>query len=204
MATTGVNFVLNNTRSVVGASNTVGALPQLLALDDARSLELTGREPGGGAYLGNSAGVVPSSTNASILLGPGGVRTSQSGYAKNGAFYVTTTGTNAVTVPLTNTATNTNGRVGDTSWTTWNRITLHNLSGNDNTNSASMTVGPAATNGANLMITSTNGTANRITLDGRSAVTIESTNGVAINAANAAITITPSAGGTFACVVEGA
>lgn len=205
--TNGVEFVLNNLQATLQSNtnaNVVTALPILMALGKKEALELTNRVKGGTSYLGGTNSASPNTTNAAILLSMLQAGASDLGYAKNGAFYVTTSGTTAVTIPLTNTATNTNGKTGDTVFATWNRIVCYNLSGLDNTNSAAMTIGPAATNGNNLMVTSTNGTANRISLDGGGGVAVLiSTNGTTVNAANAAVTVTPTSGGTFAMVISG-
>jgi hypothetical protein len=212
--TTGVSFVFNNTQasaqaSVANNTNAVLALPTVLQLEPQSATSLTGRQAGGLAYRTDTNGAWPytNGANASIMLDGFEIQASRltgsqiaNASTKSGCFFVTLSGTNAVTVPLTNTQTNTNGVSGDTIFTKYVEIILYNLSGLDGNNSASMTVGPAATNGNKLQMPLTNST---LTVDGSSAHILKSVNSVAINAANAAITITPTANSTFACVLVG-
>lgn len=205
--TNGVNFLWNNLGAVVESgsnTNTVTALPVAMAFEHQTALTLSGRQPGGASYLGLTNNVSPANASGAvvILMDDLVTRADKLGYTKSGFFFVTTNSTTAVTVPLTNTATNTNGQAGDTVFATWNMIIMRNLSGTDGVNSASMTVGPATTNGANLLVTPTNGSGT-FTLDGSSAICFLDVNGVAINASHAAITVTPTAGGTFGMVICG-
>lgn len=205
---TGVDFVFNNlqaaAQSNLGANiNSVGVLPQVLALDPQTALSLTGRQPGGPSYQKSTNVATPSTTTAAMLLAGFEMRPSKLPYTKNGAFVVSLSGTNAVTVPLTNTATNTNSQAGDTVFATWNQIVLYNLSGLDGNNSASMTIAPGASNGANLQFTSSNTTGLAMTIDGSSAQVLGSVNGVTVNATKNTILITPTANSTFGMVISG-
>ena len=154
--TTGVHFVFNNLQGALQSGFntnglvTNGTLPVLLAFEPQEAMLFTARGPGGSAYHGDTNVVAPTTTTAAILLDALETSAARLPYTKNGAFLVTTSRTTPVTVPLTNTATNTTNQVGDTVFAKWNQIILRNLSGTDNTNSASMTVGPAATNGNSL------------------------------------------------------
>ncbi len=197
--TNGVDFVANFLQTF-DQWNQVIINPSVVPLEPQAALQVTGRLPGGGAYRGNSAAAFPNTTNASILLDGMETLASRLGYTKNGAFLVHCNGTNAVSVPLTNTATNTNAQAGDTVFSSWKQITLYNLSGVDQNNSAVMYVqGTPTTNGANLSVNA-NGV---FAIAGSSRMTLENVNGVPINAANAVLTITPTADGTFGCVISG-
>jgi hypothetical protein len=204
--TSGVDFLFNNLQAALQSGSntnglvTNGVLPVLLAMESQVATQLSGRNPGGIAYHGETNVVAPNSTSAMVLLDNLETGAAKLPYVKNGAFSVSLSGTNAVTVPLTNTQTNSSAQVGDTIFAKYNKIILWNLSGVDGNNSASMTVGPAATNGNKLQLPLTNST---ITIDGSSAHVFASVNGVTINAANAAITITPTANSTFGCVIMG-
>lgn len=219
--TTGVDFLVNVLQAAIqtnGTSlntNAVNALPQILGLSKTRALIQSGRVPGGQAYQKgsnaayippNALGTVVANTNAGTVF-PGGVETrpSQLPCTKNGAFIVVTSSTTKVTVPLTNTATNTNGQAGDTVFATWNQIVLYNLTGLgiDNTNSASMTVAGSNTNGANIGLTPVNALGGYTLAGGGGYAVAQNWNGVTINAANANIEITPTAGGIFAGVISG-
>ncbi len=197
--TNGVDFVFS-TLQTSDVWNQVIITPNVIPLEPQAALQVTGRLPGGGAYRGNSAAAFPNTTNASILLDGMETLASRLGYTKNGSFIVSCNGTNAVIVPLTNTRTNTNSQAGDTVFTSWKQITLYNLSGLDGAASAVMYVeGAGVTNGANLNM-NTNGV---LQLAGSSRMILENVNGVPVNAANAAIQITPTADGTFAMVISG-
>ncbi len=197
--TNGVDFVANFLQGF-DQWNQVLIVPTVVPLEAQAALQLSGRNPGGLAYRGNSAAAAPNTTNAAILLDGMETMVSRLGYTKNGAFLVHCNGTNAVAVPLTNTATNTNAQAGDTVFTTWKQITLYNLSGLDGNNSAVMYVsGSGGTNGANLNLN-----ANGVhAIAGSSRITLENINGATVNAANAVVTITPTADGTFGMVISG-
>ncbi len=197
--TNGVDFVANFLQSF-DQWNQVILTPSVVPLEAQAALQLSGRNPGGLAYRGNSAAAAPNTTNAAILLDGQETLASRLGYTKNGAFLVSCNGTNAVSVPLTNTKTNTNAQAGDTVFTTWKQITLYNLSGLDGAASAVMYVqGTPTTNGANLSVNA-NGV---FAIAGSSRMTLENVNGVPVNAANAVVTITPTADGTFGMVISG-
>lgn len=205
--TTGVDFVFNNLQAALQSGNntnglsTNGILAYVFAVESQAALQQSGRNPGGVAYRGETNVAAPNTTNAQVMLDSFEIMASRLPYTKNGSFVVNTTGTTPVTVPLTNTATNTTSQAGDTVFAKYNKIIFYNLSGLDGVNSAAMTVGPAGTNGNKLQLPLTNST---MTIDGSSAWVLGSVNGVTINAANAAITITPTAGGWFGAVIMGA
>jgi len=199
MPTTGVDFVFNNLQAV-NDQGTVVPLPVVLALEPQSAFQQSQRQPGGIAYQGDSNVAAPAPANAQILLDGIENRASKLPYAKNGAFLVKTNGTTTVSVPFTNTATNTNSTAGDTVFAKWNRIYYFNLSGLDGVNSAAMTVNSAATNGLAMGIIATNA---QMTIDGSSCHQICTVNGITVNATNNQITITPTAGGVFGCVIMG-
>lgn len=224
--TTGVDFILNylsaalqsggtTTNSSLGNTNAVNAIPTLQAVDAQSALILSGRVVGGQSYTKPSnsvyippgpTGVIAANTNAgTVVLSGVEIRPSKLGTTKNGAFVIVMNGTNAVVVPLTNTATNTNGQVGDTVFATWNQITFYNLTGLglDNTNAASATVASSNTNGANIGLTPVNAVGGYTLAGGGGFVAQQNWNGVTINAANANITITPTASGLLAGVISG-
>jgi hypothetical protein len=211
--TTGVSFVYNNLSASVqanvnGNTNAVIALPTVTQLDTQSATMISGRVPGGSAFRTDTNGVGPNFNSGVVMLDGFEIQAARltgsqivNGATKSGVFFVILSGTNAVTVPLTNTSTNTNGAAGDNVFAKYYEVTLYNLSGLDGNNSASMTVGPSGTNGNKLQMPLTNST---LTIDGASAHILKSVNGVVINAANTAITITPTANSTFACIVVGA
>ncbi len=220
--TSGVDFILNALQAALQSTNTTNTLstnsilPLLQAVDPSWALQLAGRVPGGQAYQKGSngayiaptaAGNVVSNTNAGVVALTGfETRASKLPCTKNGAFILNTNSTNTYTLQLTNTATNTNGQVGDTVFASWNQIIFLNLSGMgiDAVASAAMKVAPSNTNGANFGPTSVN-TAGEINLDGNGGVFLmQSWNGVAINAAAKNYTVIPTAGGIFCCVICGA
>ncbi len=196
---TGVDFVFNNLQ-IYDAFNTASLIPNVIQMEQQSALQMTGRLPGGSAYRGNSAVVAPATNSAMVLLDGMVTLASNLGYAKNGAFIVSLNGTNAAVVPLTNTATNTNSVAGDTVFTQWKQITMYNLSGLDNHNSAVMYVeGSGVTNGVNLAAN----TNSILALAGSSRIVLESVNGITVNAANANVSITPTADSTFGMVISG-
>ena len=222
--TSGVDFVLNYLQAAIQQSsgtngvptgNSVTAVPVLMALDSQNALQQSGRLPGGPAYNKpsnaafippNALGVVASNTNAGIVALSGiETRPSKLGTTKSGAFVVEMNGTNAVVVPLTNTAVNTAGQVGDTVFATWFELIFYNLTGMgiDNTNAASCTVAGSNTNGANIGVTPVNATGGYTLAGGGGIAIAQNWNGVTVNAANANITITPTASGVLGVVVCG-
>lgn len=213
--TNGVDFIMNtlqggiqsNSNSTGGAtSNAVDSLPTLMGLDPQNALQQTARQPGGSCFAkGANAAYIPpgplgtiiSNTNAGTWNPSFEIRPSKLGTTKSGGFFVQMNGTNAVTVPLTNTATNTNGTVGDTVFATWYQIKFANLTGLgiDNTNSASATVSSSNTNGANLGFQPVNANGGYTIAGGGGTVIQQNFNGVTINASQNAILITPTGSG---------
>src|SRR5690348_8379162 len=101
MATTGVDFVLITKTGSYASGAGVKAAPFVMAVEANAARNLTGLVPGGAAtnVLG-STGLPNNGTGVHI----GGF--SDQGFALNGAFHTTTSGTTPVSVDLTNLATN--------------------------------------------------------------------------------------------------
>ena len=201
MATTAVDFVFNKLLGVNNNTNTINTLPYLIALERQSALQLSARQPGGSAYHGNSAVVAPNTTNSFVLLDGMETMAASLGYAKNGAFFVVVNAA-AVTVTLTNTATNTNGTAGDTVFANIAQYTIYNLSGLDGNNAVNATINTTGTNGALLGITA-NGT---IVIAGSSRFVGEdtATNGWPIAAATAIVTVNAATPCTVAFQLCGA
>jgi hypothetical protein len=206
--TNGVSFVLNNLQATgvsnIGANtNSVPTIPNLLGLDYQSAAFMTGRQPGGVAFRGQPQTVFASPSNANaaaILVDAFESSVARLGYTKSGAFYLALNGTTAVTVPLTNTQTNTNGYWGDTTFATANVLLFRNVSGIDGNPNASISINGSGTNGHKMGLT----TNSQITLDGNGSVFWnQSVNGFTVNAANANITFTPTNTGAFVCVIAG-
>jgi hypothetical protein len=217
--TNGVDFLLNFLQGALYTNgsalntNAVSAQPTLLALDSQSAQQQSGRNPGGQAYQKpsnaayippNAQGTVVANTNAGcVLIGGYETRPSKLGTTKSGAFLVTMNGTNAVNLNLTNTAVNTNAQVGDTTFTYWNQIIVHNLTGQgiDNTNGASLTLASTNTNGANLGIIPVNALGGLV-VPAASAYALQNwnTNGTPLNSSALNATLTPTGSGQ--CVVE--
>ena len=207
-------FVYNNFNpAVIGtvSGNTNGLLvaPYVQGMDPQAALQMTGRNPGGASYRApvNSVVAAANNTNAVIAMigGDLGAAVARMGFTKGGAFLCNalTNGTSAVTVPLTNTQTQTNAFWGDTSFTTVYAMILQNFNNVDGVSSgnAAFYVNGSATNGAVLGL-NTNGTY-AIPANG-STVLLAFPQGIAIAAATANMLITPVNGGVFACAVYGA
>lgn len=196
MATTAVGFILNNNQAALDGA-TVTAIPYANQMEGKAASLLAGRGPGGTSYTKNSA----SATNKIIRLDAMVTDAAVLGYAKNGVFHVTTTGTTAVNIDLTNLATNATSTSGDTTFATYNMLIFYNLSGLDGVAAADMTVAPGASNGVSKFLS---GTTPTLTLGSSSRVAFEYTAGVTVDSTHKIITVTPTAGGNFAVVVCGA
>lgn len=206
--TNGVNFVVNNLQAQeisnnAGNTNSVPLLPSLIGLEPQAALSMSARNPGGVCYRGGINSVFLNNNAGAILVDAFESSVARLGYQKSGAFMVVCSGTNAVSVPLTNTQTNTNGYFGDTTFATANVLLWKNCSGqgdNNNGVSASMSINGSGTNGNKMGLT----TNSQITLDGGGSIWwSQSNNGFTVNAANAQVTITPTNGGVFVGVIAG-
>jgi hypothetical protein len=193
----GASIVFNNFNRL-GASST---FPGLLAIDTLTAQQSSAKQPGGAAY-GQPPNVVwPDNVNAVVMIDGFETRLPVLGYLKSGAFHVALNGTTAVTVPLTNTATNSTTFVGNTTFTQTNVVMFRNIGGaGDGLPNASITIAPGATNGAVLGL----GVNSTIILDGAGSLWwTQTSNGFAVNSAAANITFTPTNGGNVICVVGG-
>lgn len=211
--TTGASFVFNNIQAVEygsnsNNSNSVVAIPNVQALGKLAAQQMTGRLPGGAAYLqpSNTVLTAPANTNAALILIDGQETYASSlPYKKNGSFIVSLAGTTNSTVPMTNTQTNTNSFAGDTAFNTIYQMTVYNMSGLDGNPAAALNVVTGNVNGLSFgSVSGTNGVFNGITVDASSRITIESVNGWVVNAANKALIFTPTGTGTVGVVVCGA
>lgn len=118
------------------------------------------------------------------------------GFAKNGAAYLTLTGTTAITLDLTALAAATGVVVaGDSSFALWNRIRFYN------TGAVDLVVSPGGSNPARLLLA---GTTPTLTIPAGSAVTLDSLAGLVVDSTHKTVTITPTAGGTIGVCVGGA
>lgn len=204
--TTGVDFIINNLQATVTANvgantNAVNALPTLLALEPMTAAVACGRQKGGPVYHGAPNAVWPSNSTGVIQITNFEASAAVLPYTKNGCLMVLCTGTTPVTISLTNTQINTNGFWGDTTFANANVIMFKNVSGaGDNGAIASMSINGSGTNGFKMGMA----TNSQITLDGAGSIWFsQTTNGFAVNAANANITITPTNAGTLAMYIGG-
>jgi hypothetical protein len=117
------------------------------------------------------------------------------GFAKNGAFHVTTSGTTPVTCDLTNLATNSTSQAGDATFATFNKIKVRNAG------TAAMTIAPGGSNPASLGF---GGTTPTYTVNAGAEVEIEVPAGATVDSTHKTITITPTSGGDVVVAVGGA
>jgi hypothetical protein len=185
MATTGVDFVLQNKATTTLSGAAVLTAPFVEALDPQSARVLTGRVPGGAATAALG------SNNSNYLL-----TLADQGFAKNGSFHVTTSGTTPVTLDLTNLATNATTHAGDTVFATVNMIKWMNVG------AADMTIAPGASNPSNAP--KFTGTTPTLAVPAGSFGTWSSVAGVTIDSTHKNITITPTAGGDIFFAVGGA
>jgi hypothetical protein len=190
MATTNVDFVLQSKVATQAIGGAVKAAPFVMALEINAARNVAGAVPGGAAtgVLGSS-GLV---NNGNFLMSG----FSTQGFAKNGCFHVTTSGTTPVSVDLTNLATNSTSQAGDATFATVNKIKVKNCG------SADMTVAPGGSNPANLPKFA--GTTPTLTVAAGSEVEFESGPGATVDSTHKIITITPTAGGDVMVGVGGA
>lgn len=177
MATTLQNFVLLTKAALVGS--TVQAANYLAALNPANATQIAN---------GGSGVIVDKLT----------VDSSNDGYAKHGVVYLALTGTTPVTIDLTDlTSSGTLTTAGDTTFATWNKITLNNaVAGTP----ADVTYGAGGSNGARTLLA---GTTPTLTVPANSIVSLASAAGLAVDSTHKTITITPTAGGAVTIAVSG-
>jgi hypothetical protein len=195
MATTSVGFIFQNKASSLDAA-AFTAIPYVAAVEDQSANSLSGRERGGGAYNGSSAIVSNNIARIDAMMS----NLALAGYAKNGCFHVTTSGTTGVTIDLTNLATNSTTTAGDVTFAKWNLLIFYNLSGVDGVTAASMTIAPGASNPIGSLF---GGTSPTLALAASSRVAVENTTGVTVSSSAKTLLITPTAGGNFALCVGG-
>lgn len=196
MSTTNSNFVLINKSATASLDGTaVTTPPYAEALDHQSALVLTGRVPGGSAANGvlGASGI---SNNGNFLCDEILTDLSKQGFAKNGVFHVTTTGTTPVTLDLSNLATNATTQAGDAVFATVHQISFYNVG------PADMTIAPGGSNPSN--IPKFTGTTPTLNIPLGSAVVVQSAAGVTIDSTHKTITITPTVGGDIVVCVGGA
>lgn len=175
MATTLQNFVRLAVQSLVGA--TVQPAGAVLAMNPSNATQVANGGSG-------------------IVLDRPTIDLSKQGYAKNGAVAFALTGTTPQAVSLQDlTGSGTLNTAGDTAFATWNQLVLVN------TGAADVTVAPAGSNGARLLLA---GTGPTLTVPANSTVTLASLAGLAVDSTHYGITVTPTASGSFAICVGGA
>jgi hypothetical protein len=120
---------------------------------------------------------------------------STAGFAKNGAATVTLSGTTPVNIDLTNLATATTSNAGDTGFAHWSLILFKN------TGAADVTIAQGASNPASLGFA---GTTPTLTIPAGSTMVFNtSTTPIAVDGTHKIVTVTPTAGGSFAILVGG-
>jgi hypothetical protein len=122
------------------------------------------------------------------------------GFAKNGAIYVTFTGTTPVSLDLTNIGASigvTFAQGGDTSLATINALILQNQSA-----TSVITIAPGASNGARFPVLA--GTSPTLSLNAGSVHCLSDLTGQAVDSTHKILTFTPSAGGTLLLAYGGA
>lgn len=189
MATTGVDFVLITKAGSYAAGAATKAAPFVMAVENNAARNFTGRVPGGAATGVLGATGLPNNGTGIFVGG-----FSDQGFALNGAFHVTTSGTTPVTCDLTNLATNSTSNAGDAVFAKANKIKVRNAG------TAAMTIAPGASNPASLGL---GGTTPTYTVNGGSEVEIEVPAGATVDATHKNITITPTAGGDVVVAVGG-
>jgi hypothetical protein len=190
MATTGVDFVLIKKVATQIKGTTVQATPYVQALDPIAAKNIADRVPGGaGSGLSSTGGLL---NNGNFLIDGFAYQ----GFAKNGVYHKTTSGTTGVTIDLTDLTSGATSYDGDTTFATVNQITFYN------TGAADMTIAPGASNPSN--IPKFTGTTPTLALPAGSTVTLKYPAGVTIDSTHKTILITPTAGGDVFVGVGGA
>jgi hypothetical protein len=192
-----LEFLFMNEQSGLAGGSTVEANPYVQALERQSALQQSYRQPGGGSYNQPPWTV----TNNNIFLSQLDWGCFADGNAKHGCFHVTLSGTTAVTFTLLNLTTNATSSAGDTVFATVYALKFFNLGSLDGTTGGTITVAPAGSDPFTLGYGGTSPT-HPIYKGG----IYEWTNpaGVSVTSSVCQITVTPAAGGNFACVVSGA
>ena len=211
MPTQGSNFVLvvNSAPLLVG-STVVAAGQQILPLSPNQALEVVNSAgpSGTGVAPGQTPGVcldrcvfdlaltsIPALTDKLPAYG-----TFIGGFAKNGAIYITFTGTTPVSVDLTNLGASvgvTFAQGGDTSLATINCLIAQNLS----SVISNIVLSPGASNPARMP--ALGGTTPTYTMAPGDVAPFHSFAGLAVDSTHKVITFTPSAGGTLVLAYGG-
>lgn len=187
---TGVDFVLVTKAGSYAAGSAVKAAPFVVAVEANAAKNFSGTVPGGvGTGILGASGL-PS--NGNIMIGG----FASQGFALNGAFHATTSGTTAVSVDLTNLATNATSSAGDTVFAKASKIRVYNAG------AADMTIAPGASNPANLPKMS--GTTPTLTVAAGTWIDFLNDAGATVDSTHKIITITPTAGGDVVVAVGGA
>lgn len=189
MATTGVDFVLITKAGSYAAGGTVKAAPFVAALERNAAFNASGSVPGGAATGILGATGFPNN-GTGVLVGGFALQ----GFALNGAFHATTSGTTPVSVDLTNLATNSTSSAGDATFAKFNKIKVRNAG------AAAMTIAQGASNPASLGFA---GTTPTYTVNAGAEVEIEVPAGATVDATHKIITVTPTAGGDVVVAVGG-
>lgn len=190
MATTGVDFVLQSKVATQVKGATTKAAPYAIAVDPYNARTIAGRVPGGaGTGLVGPTGLA---NNGDFLIDGFAFQ----GFAKNGGYHKTTSGTTSVTIDLTDLTSGATSSDGDTTFATVNKITLYNCG------AADMTIAPGGSNPSN--IPKFTGTTPTIALPAGSQVTIVSGAGVTVDSTHKTILVTPTSGGDLMVAVGGA
>ena len=191
MATTNVDFVLITKTGSYASGAAVKAAPFVVAVEANAARNLTGRVPGGAAtgILGTS-GLPNNGTGIHI----GGF--SDQGFALNGAYHATTSGTTAVNVDLTNLATGATSNAGDATFAKVSKVRVQNCG------SADMTVSPGASNPA--PIPKMAGTTPTLTVAAGAYADFFLDTAGTVDSTHKIITVTPTSGGDVVVAVGGA
>lgn len=134
-------------------------------------------------------------SGAATTLDTIGAGMSNDGFAKHGFSTTTLSGTTPVNLSLIDLTSNSTASCGDTVFATWNTLELIN------TGAADLTVAPGASNPANLGM---GGTTPTLTIPANSKMTFHNLAGGSIDGTHKIVTVTPTAGGSFALGVAGA
>lgn len=175
MATTSVAFAKLTNAVLTGT--TVGSAGDARAVAEADVIPLVS---------GGYATRLDASPNANLAT---------AGFAKNGVYVKTLSGTTAVNPDLTDLTSGATSYAGDTTFASFSLLTIYN------TGAADISFAPGGSNPASIGMSGTGPSqtvkaGGRVTLDFGTPITVDSTHKV--------ITITPTAGGSVALVVGGA
>jgi hypothetical protein len=200
MATTGECFVLQNYEASLDGS-AITAVPYVIGYERKSALSLSGRIAGGPAgasgwnSLQNPWTVSPKGI---VMLDDVISAMDNDGCAKHGVFHVTTSGTTAVNIDLTNLVTNATSQSGDATFATICKLVAFNLSGLDGVAAANMSLAQGGSNPAPIGLGSTQ------VLYASSPWCWFNKGGATISGSAKILTVTPTAGGNFTLVVGGA